>query len=81
MDMGITRIGRCAGCETASRLESELCHKCLPAYGPRMGELFRMVRDNPHMARACYVRLPEGRHRDEFERMFGKPALGLVGSG
>lgn len=82
MDMGITRIGRCAGCEASSKLEPELCPECLPRYGRRLGDLFRKVRDNPHLARACYARLPAGRQRGEFERMFGKPeVLGLVGSG
>ena len=69
----MVRIGSCAACGERARVEHELCGGCLPTYGPRLGRHFRLIRECPEFALACYRRLPEGPKRDRFVRLFGLP--------
>lgn len=78
-DMDIARIGKCARCEETGRLNSELCVRCLPLHGPKMGLLFRKIREVPEFASRCYSELPSGPHREMFARLFGDPSGGRPG--
>ncbi|MCA9646671.1 MAG: hypothetical protein H6718_31015 [Polyangiaceae bacterium] len=73
----LAQVGRCSVCLATRHLDNELCSRCSTQVTPRVAQMVRQARRNPHVARLCSERLT-GAARDEFFALLGSMP-GLVG--